>query len=57
MPLLGLEYVPVFLVKPQPLTVDSVTDAGIVGLSVKSLYEPLVATVASEDLSALPLTS
>ena len=32
MPVDGLEYVPVFLVNPQPLTVLSVTAEGIVGL-------------------------
>ena len=39
--------VPAFLVKPHPLTVAEVTAAGIVGLFDKSLYEPLVATVAN----------
>ena len=41
-----------FLVNPHPLTVDSVTAEGMVGLLLKSLYEPLVATAASDDLSA-----
>ena len=36
-PPVGFEYVPVFFVKPQPLTVCSVTGAGIVGLFVRSL--------------------
>ena len=39
--------VPAFLVKPHPLTVLEVIAAGIVGLFDKSLYEPLVATVAN----------
>jgi hypothetical protein len=39
-------------VNPQPLTVFSVTAFGIVGLLVKSLYEPLVATLDKFDFFA-----
>ena len=48
----GLEYVPVFFVKPHPDTVDSVTAAGIVGL-FKITAAPVVAFQSDCTLETL----